>query len=89
MRRWGIALGLWKVAVEDPVPLLGIDRLRELQRALHVGEEQGGLLALAFEGALRGDDLLGPVARSAVAGVGWGPRDGRGDAVGAAAAGVL
>ena len=48
-------------AVHDPVPLLGVDLLGELHRALHVGEEDGHLLALAFEGAARGEDLLGEV----------------------------
>ena len=37
-------------AIHDPVPLLGIDLLGELHRALHVGEEDRHLLALAFEG---------------------------------------
>ena len=33
----------------------------QLHRALEVGEEHGDLLALALEGALRGEDLLGEV----------------------------
>ena len=37
-------------AIHDLVPLFGIDLLGELHRALHVGEEDGHLLALAFEG---------------------------------------
>ena len=37
-------------AIHDLVPLLGIDLLGELHRALHVGEEHRHLLALAFEG---------------------------------------
>jgi hypothetical protein len=48
-------------AVHDPVPLLGIELLGELHRALHVGEEDGHLLALALEGA-RGEDLVGEVS---------------------------
>jgi hypothetical protein len=40
-----------KEAVHDPVPFFGIDLLREVHRALHVGEEDSDLLALAFEGA--------------------------------------
>src|SRR6266705_7133588 len=46
-------------AVEDPVPRLGVHLLGELHRALHVGEEDGHLLALALEGGARGEDLLG------------------------------
>ena len=44
-------------AIHDPVPLLGIDLLGEIHRALHVGEEDGDLLALAFERASRGEDF--------------------------------
>ena len=40
-------------AVEDLVPLFGIELLGQIHRALHVGEEHGHLLALAFEGGLR------------------------------------
>ncbi len=36
-------------AVHDPVPVLGVDLLGEIHRALHVGEEHRHLLALAFE----------------------------------------
>jgi hypothetical protein len=36
-------------ALEDAMPRLGIELLGELRRALHVGEEHGDLLALAFE----------------------------------------
>jgi hypothetical protein len=39
--------------------LLRIAIGKELQRTLHVGEEHGHLLALAFEGGLGGEDLLG------------------------------
>ena len=48
-------------AIQDAVPLLGIDRLRELQRALHVREEHRDLLALPLEGAPGGQDLVGEV----------------------------
>src|SRR5437016_5363454 len=50
-------------AVDDPVPLLGIELLGELHRALHVGEEHGHLLALAFERAAGAEYLLGQVLR--------------------------
>ena len=50
-------------ALHDPVPVLGIDRLREIHRALEVGEENGHLLALAFQRASRRQDLLGEVLR--------------------------
>ena len=40
-------------AVHDPVPFLGVDLLGEVHRALHVGEEDRHLLALAFERGLR------------------------------------
>ena len=39
----------------------GIAVGEQLHRALEIGEEHGDLLALAFEGALRGEDLLGEV----------------------------
>ena len=39
-------------AIEDLVPLFGIELLGELHRALHVGEQHGDLLAFAFEGGL-------------------------------------
>jgi hypothetical protein len=54
-------------AIEYLVPLLGIEPLGELHRALHVGEQDGDLLALAFEGRLRLEDLLGEVLRRVVA----------------------
>src|SRR5581483_192484 len=50
-------------AVEDAVPLLGIDLARELHRALHVGEEDGHLLPLALESGARGQDLVGEMLR--------------------------
>jgi hypothetical protein len=54
-------------AVEDAVPLLRIDLLRELDRALHVREQHRHLLALAFERAARGQDLVGQVRGGVVA----------------------
>src|SRR5439155_24469889 len=48
-------------AVHDPVPVFWVELLGELHRALHVGEEDGDLLALAFEGGARGEDFLGQV----------------------------
>jgi hypothetical protein len=67
-------------ALHDPVPVFGIDRLREIHRALHVGEEHGHLLALAFKSAAGGEDLLGEVFRGVRARVtlGWRDAGGRG-----------
>src|SRR5262249_26704701 len=48
-------------AIEDVVPVLGIDLLGELHRALHVREEHGHLLALTLERAAGPEDLLGEV----------------------------
>src|SRR5262245_57548282 len=48
-------------AVQDLVPLFGIDLLGEVHRALHVSKEYRHLLALALEGGLRLQDLLGEV----------------------------
>ncbi len=69
-------LGELEEAVQDPVPLLGIELLGQLHRALHVGEEHGHLLALALEGGLGLEDLVGQVPRRVVAGgaVGHRPR---------------
>jgi hypothetical protein len=50
--------------IEDSARLLGIALGEQLHRAFEVGEEHGDLLALAFEGAPGGEDLLGEVARS-------------------------
>src|SRR4030095_5388033 len=50
-------------AVHDAVPLLGVELLGELHRALRIGEEDGHLLALAFEGAAGREYLLGQVLR--------------------------
>ena len=41
--------------------VLGVAVGEELHRALEVGEEDGDLLALAFEGGPRGEDPLGEV----------------------------
>ena len=49
--------------VENPSCLLGVAVGEQLHRALHVGEEHGDALALAFEGDLRREDLLGEVLR--------------------------
>ncbi len=48
-------------ALEQAVPLLGIELIRQLHRSLHVGEQDCDLLALAFERALRPQDLVGQV----------------------------
>jgi len=50
-------------AVEDAVPGLGVDLLGQVHRALHVGEEDGHLLPLAFEGGPGSEDLLREVLR--------------------------
>src|SRR5215472_11901887 len=49
--------------IEDPSRLLGIAISKQLHGALQVSEEHGHLLALAFEGGLRGEDLLSEVLR--------------------------
>src|SRR5207247_9931379 len=54
-------------AVEDAVPLLGVELLGEVHRALHIGEEDRHLLALAFEGGAGAQDLLGEVPGRVVA----------------------
>src|SRR5262249_49381180 len=50
-------------AIEQAMPFLGIDALRELHRAHDVGEEDGDQLALAPEHALGRKDLLGEMSR--------------------------
>jgi hypothetical protein len=45
--------------VENLAGLLGVPVGQELHRTLEVGEEHGDLLALAFEGGLRGQDAFG------------------------------
>ena len=47
--------------VEELARLLGIAVGEQLHRALEVGEEDGDLLALALQGRLGGEDLLGEV----------------------------
>ena len=64
-------------AVHDPVPLFGIELLRQLHRALHVGEEHRHLLALAFERVACAEDLLGEVSRGVRARIGLPGRDER------------
>src|SRR5881409_359324 len=54
-------------AVEEAVPLLGVELLGEVHRALHVGEENRHLLALAFEGGAGAQNLLGEVSGRVVA----------------------
>src|SRR3989441_4442855 len=61
-------------AIEEAMPFLGIDALGELHRAREIGEEDGDRLALAFEGALPGEDLLDEVARCVGARLGAGRR---------------
>ena len=55
-------------AVEDPVPLLGIQLLRQLRRALYVGEKHSHLLALAFERRLALQNLVREVPGRVIAG---------------------
>jgi hypothetical protein len=49
--------------VEEPARLLGVTVGQQLHRALQVGEEDGDLLALAFEGRPGLQDLLDEVWR--------------------------
>jgi hypothetical protein len=49
--------------IENLPCLLGITIGEQLHRPFEVGEEHGDLLALAFQGALRGQDLLGQMFR--------------------------
>ena len=49
--------------IHDLVPFLGIDLLGEVHRSLHVSEENGNLLALAFERAARSEYFVGQVLR--------------------------
>jgi hypothetical protein len=65
-------------AVEDAVPLLGVDLLGQLQRALDVGKQDGHLLALALQGGLALEDPVGEVFGGVVAGDAVGRRPGRG-----------
>ena len=65
--------------VQELARLLRIAVGEQLHRALEVGEEDGDLLALALQGGLRGEDLLGEV----LGGVGIGRRELRGRAASA------
>jgi hypothetical protein len=49
--------------VQELGGLLGVPVGQQLHRPLEVGEEEGDLLALAFEGALGSEDLLGEMFR--------------------------
>jgi hypothetical protein len=51
-------------AVEDLVPLFRVELLCKIHRALHVGEQHGHLLALAFDGGARGQNLIGQMLGS-------------------------
>ena len=50
-------------ALHDLRPRLGVEVLCQLQRARHVGEEDGDLLALALDRGVRVADLLGEERR--------------------------
>ena len=50
-------------AVQQPLGVLGVEARDQLGRADDVGEQDGDLLALAFERGPRGQDLLGQVPR--------------------------
>src|SRR5437870_11286843 len=50
-------------ALHDVVEHFRIGLLGEVHRSLHVGEEDRHLLAFAFEGGARGEDLLGEMPR--------------------------
>ena len=63
--------------VEELPRLLGVAVGEQLHRALQVGEEDRDLLALALEGALRGENLLGEV----LGGVGLGELESRAGSV--------
>jgi hypothetical protein len=46
---------------EDLVPFLGVELFGEFHRTLHVGEQHGDLLALAFQGRARLQNPVGEV----------------------------
>ena len=52
-----------EAAVDDVVYHFGVELLGERSETRHVGEQDGDLLTLAFEGAARREDLLGQVSR--------------------------
>jgi hypothetical protein len=49
--------------VEERARLLRIAVSQQLHRAFEIGEEHRDLLALAFQGGLGGEDLLGQILR--------------------------
>ena len=63
--------------VEERLGRFGVEVADQLRRALEVGKQHGDLLALAFQGAFGGEDLLRQI--------GWGVREwcGSGDSMGA------
>ena len=54
-------------AIENVMPLHGIELLGEFHRAFDIGEQQRDLLALAFKCGLRLQDLVGAVLRGVIA----------------------
>ena len=50
--------------VQELAGLFRIEARDQFGRALEIGKEHGDLLALAFQGAARGEDLLGQILRS-------------------------
>ena len=66
-----------KEALQDRVPLLGIAVGEQFHRALEIRKQHGDLLALAFEGGLRLQDLVGEVFWSVGAWVALRSRDAR------------
>jgi hypothetical protein len=56
-------------AIEDRVPLFGLDPLRDLHGALDVHEQHRDVLALALQGASRSEDAIGEMAGGV--GAGW------------------
>ncbi len=50
-------------AIENAMPVFGVDAVGEAHRIDHIDKEDAHLLALPFESATRGEDLLGEVAR--------------------------
>jgi hypothetical protein len=59
-------------SIEQSSGFLRVAVGQEFHRALQICEENGYLLAFAFEGALRGSDLLGKVLRCIRIRRGWG-----------------
>ena len=69
--------------VHDPVDLLGVELLGDGGEVRHVGKEDGDELALPFDRAPGGEDLLGQKLGSV--GLGMGEIEGRGGGEGVAA----